>query len=962
MSGTPRFPDSARNSQPSEQLRAIQAEKAELAQRTLPAAYHALGRYLHVSKNFLRAKFLTQFDEVDEVRRLRAALKSAIPPKQAWKSEEEKAAFEAQAAALKKRLSRAYVELGRAVLDAEGMECGPESLVNPISDGQSKLAKLNEEISRLESSPNQGKQSLRPLVYLVATAAILSILCFAGLMIYQGWWSAKQGRRDTAAVSGNSATKMGEEKSGEPVSTDSSSPQDSEPAERETAANPAPPVAAGEAGAPLSTENQQAPPSGSDAEVSDSPEIPPVKAVEYKLPPELENPKARPDSPLHQIANKINQEAKQSGGLDGAYPIFSSKGNLLLATVRNSGKEPEFQIWNAMTGERYLPDSPECDYFSAPLVWSPDESKIACLDGDFLRIWDLKEASAKLVQSLDISQSLVKLAQSSGVTLDQEHVNNLISLKWYENDWFAIGLTSSYQMFRFKSEQLEEVGKPDSTPVDTINGVRIYEQIAGRRLAIVGGRPVTATAATSGKSFGIRIINCESGELIKSIVINKAIPLPLLNNGCIEFSKNGKFLLVTYRADPAVEKTDQVKMLLIKTDTWDQSTFLDCRGLLDGFRWLDGKLRDGVNEGSPTEDSKNSWRNSFRLVGFSPDESTLVGLASKKSRTSKGETMNSTLIAFDLKNGERLAPIELGPDFRLQGYSVGDEFPEVEFSSDGKFAKVSLQRGGAREIWWSLGLWEIGSGAKRFSVSKLGGNENPARGSFGWSADGEQVVLFNRSEVSQRLPGELYVFDLNQVSEMRARLDEADKLWSLGKRQEANELYCTLLADDTTSLFDAELQMVYSRCVDDFATRGEAALAKGLVLRARDEKIYVKPESPAGARLLEEFASEQRELADRELNARRKQNQKLQVPANSLSKKQFIEKIKATMDEGSYFDESIVSARFSNYKFWDVFGDPGTNTEFAGYRLISYQCSDGMIQLKVVVTGTELVLVGVDEY
>ena len=99
----------------------------------------------------------------------------------------------------------------------------------------------------------------------------------------------------------------------------------------------------------------------------------------------------------------------------------------------------------------------------------------------------------------------------------------------------------------------------------------------------------------------------------------------------------------------------------------------------------------------------------------------------------------------------------------------------------------------------------------------------------------------------------------------------------------------------------------------------------------------------------------------------REKNKREAVVASSLTKKEFIEKLRSKMaKDGCSIDDSHQVAHFYNFAFQDTFGDPDSNVEFTGSkRLITYQCQDGSLQLTVTYMdrgGSMVFLEGINQY
>jgi hypothetical protein len=182
-----------------------------------------------------------------------------------------------------------------------------------------------------------------------------------------------------------------------------------------------------------------------------------------------------------------------------------------------------------------------------------------------------------------------------------------------------------------------------------------------------------------------------------------------------------------------------------------------------------------------------------------------------------------------------------------------------------------------------------------------------------------------------------------------------------------------VLADNMAWFVKDDIARTCSRCIDTFAGREEVQKGRFLVVKAQQSKVAIAPETPKGKQLVEEFVSEQEEARRNESQQRREaeakwlaehraKNKQQFIPSGQLTKSQFIEKLRSTMDRGR-IDNLAVHAIFENYSFQDVFGDPDSNTQGDDLkRHLSYRCIDGSIELTVTLVETMTVLQGLNEY
>ena len=75
---------------------------------------------------------------------------------------------------------------------------------------------------------------------------------------------------------------------------------------------------------------------------------------------------------------------------------FSPKGNRLFIVAG----ENNCKLWDVSTWREIPASSSDCNYFSAPAVFSPDGKMLACQDGSVIRIWNIEAPTASLMTSL----------------------------------------------------------------------------------------------------------------------------------------------------------------------------------------------------------------------------------------------------------------------------------------------------------------------------------------------------------------------------------------------------------------------------------------------------------------------------------------------------------------------------------------------------------------------------------
>ena len=897
-------------------LVALQAERTKLNTLTLPAAYRALGKDCLQQKRHLECvpELVSQLRSVlDEIKQLSEIATTKDAPKSF--TDKAKAAGKqvldvARTKQLGMKRDSIIGGIGKAIYDQQSEKSGAVELVSPIQRTITRIAELDAEIDHQSQA---GKGSLlTPKMMLIGVGAI-GLLFVA--ILFRG--IVGTGAQDQMSQI-NTNNIQGVDES--PTDSNGSGPTTSAPAL--------------------------------------------LSKSSFELPPEIANQKKWPDFPLGQMPIRLAQEQKGYGTVPQMF--FSTLGSRVLLFY-DDGKKQDVKIWNVKTGEEHQAKSPDCNYFSFPAAFSPDDTSVACVDGDFLRIWSLKTSTATLIESINIATPTTGYSKEIGWNGIQWSTNDVLVLRSIAQDQ----RNRSYQAYRRTSGRFEPFGSIQKNSTEYKGKRTWFNSVAvspDGKLAAVAVEP--ELGSTEHKHLVVQIRSCDSGKEIHEIVLPQSshaihhFPTnvfadrnkdqgPWVDPGsCLEFSPDGQRLLIASQGD---DKEQSITVL--KTGSWDKVASLDCNDL------------------QPSEGNRSAFKLQLRLCSFSSDGNRLVGIATKTTRTSRGETVNRVAVVFDLDSGKRLSSIDLGDQFVLDERISRVERSTHEaatFTADGKAIVVAVMGAQKQEgTSWTVGSWDLSSGSMRFAVSKT---FTGLPGNFGVVLSPDGNILATSSGPSAERQGFGFnVWEVPHLVKLKSDVSEGDKLWATGDHSKAFEFYCAVLADNMAWFVDGDIRRIYSRCVDTFAERGEVQKGRSLIVQTQQRKISLAPETPDGKKLLNEFQSEQaearrlksqqrNEVLAKALAEKRTKNKQQFVPAGDLTKEKLIDKLKSVMARGR-IDNLVTYAIFEDYSFEDVLGPPDSNLEWVDtQRLVSYRCSDGIVQLTVTYLEGTTVLHGINQY
>jgi hypothetical protein len=661
---------------------------------------------------------------------------------------------------------------------------------------------------------------------------------------------------------------------------------------------------------------------------------------------------------------------------------FSPKGEFASAAATRPDGHAFLRLWNVATGQEVMARSDECNYFSFPAVFSPDEKRIACVDGELLRIWS-------------IQGDLVKLSQMISLGL-----NDWNSIVWSNES--SIIVSSRTPLLKYFFNVLRSDNGSAFTPAASVVSVPIrlpldegfHEDATvcpdGNTLLVVGqdksGENITFRNTRTGETsriglpaeglqkqfltpspqsiarpdttasavFGHAVL--QAARSIASDTTKQEQPSAVL------FSPNGQIMAASFAPSKSSGRRSTIAQRwttkLWKTGSWHEIVTLSDDGLFsDASIYGTGK-------------------SACRIVLFSPDGSKIMGVISRTVQTSEGGKLHRSVVVWSTADGKKLREVPIadatnatngGLNARVDA-TTGLEFPVMAFSNDGKslyignaawkgWATTTNRDSGVR---WTLAAWSIETGESEF---ELDGSDS-GYGGMALSPDA-RLLITNSSRV----------WDVEHLVSLKRELAEGNRLWESGDKAKSLVHYAGILGDTSGWFFDDQtLRRLWSRCIDAYAEAGDDTSGTRVIAYARNvAHIPLSPETPSGRKLLESFVARHQQLVEqqnqqandneaRRVAGVRAKNQQNRVRASSLTKAEFIDKLRQTMAQGR-IDDLATTAFFRDYAFQDVFGDPDSNVEWTdNKRLYMYRCSNGSIQLTVMVIDAQVIVEGINEY
>lgn len=203
--------DLAATAKAATKLTAGKAEQAKITNVSLPKAFLPLGRSLYESGRYREShtQLYSKLDRINErIRNLEGNLENRSGETTASKAKALAASARdaGHVKALQRQLKHGLSELGLAVFDAEGVNCGPQDLVEPIEELSRRYSLLEVEIARLNAQGYSRIFTLKQFTVGVMAVLVAGTIGIAGMMLGRGnYKSVDTNENDHGRISGISS-------------------------------------------------------------------------------------------------------------------------------------------------------------------------------------------------------------------------------------------------------------------------------------------------------------------------------------------------------------------------------------------------------------------------------------------------------------------------------------------------------------------------------------------------------------------------------------------------------------------------------------------------------------------------------------------------------------------------------------------------------------------------------------
>jgi hypothetical protein len=620
-------------------------------------------------------------------------------------------------------------------------------------------------------------------------------------------------------------------------------------------------------------------------------------------------------------------------------------------------------LWRVSSGEPLAAKSSDCDYFSFPAAFCPEENELASVDGEQLRIWDISKSPASLKQTVPLAND--GQAICTGITWRSEESIVLRLQDQTDHSYFRVLERSAGADF---ADGLPSRGEERFGREVSIDGVRFWPR----------GFAVTPNGRQT-----LQLLQPERDDVIVAIrdfrteQLSAQLPIPRFHStlstdsaansaqagagaAWVKFADDGSRMAISYTTAEQGRDTGKVEVKCWDTSSWKELSTVHINGL--------SKAGGTVS--------------AFAFQGFIPGSNYCLGNVIYSTRTGRGDSRRTCLLIWDAASGDLVQEITIAeiaamrmadlPLNRMAEWNEPANNHLISFSADGKLAFVGstkqewLDSGNRSESHWTLRAWEVVTGKEAFTI----GAQMPTQALASLAAlSGDGRILVSRGGVGNP---RLKTWDVSRLVDLKSRLSVGDSKWQTGKRIEAASDYFTILGDDLAWVFSTETDRLWSRSVDAYLEMGRPDDARLILAYTTARGQSLSPESEIGKKFLAEYiqeenarrqrqAEEKQQMREAQLAELRAANQGKAISAANVTRKQFIDAMRRTMTRG-VISELNTYAIFEHHAFQDVFGDPHSNIEWVDLkRLYGYRCRDGIVQVTVLVQDGTVFVSGIDQ-
>lgn len=650
--------------------------------------------------------------------------------------------------------------------------------------------------------------------------------------------------------------------------------------------------------------------------------------------------KVTPDIPLKQMPLQLAAEKQLSSVRSFR---FSRNGGFFLLNSEEDNSKSPLRMWNVVSGKEVTTRASQDTSFTSPAALSPDETQLVCIDGELLHVWNMTQNPATLTQTLpaggkgDIRWNGVQWTTPSTIIVASR-----------------VGGSKVYQVFGKNSEgQFGSSGPNRGLKGGTL---KLHRELGSN--ADVGISPTGQHYVAVGYSFDVsaRVLSVADVNSAKEIA-SRLFPKHVNPHAFLSpFGGEYKYTSTLFSPDSKI-----IALSLSEKGRSGEHTIELCRS----STW-----KPFATISNADFEKEVGTIGPFTHIGFSPDSRFLAAMLTTEIKTSRKVRTHRVLCLWKTEDGSLSYQIEVST---LLG-NLSLDIPElVKFAPDGNSisvahaAKPEFPKSGHMFARWAVGSWSTATGERRFLAA---GRGSGGIFTYALSPDGTTFVLKNRMNQSE-------VCDITHLSTLQDAVRKGDAHWDQRQFKEALAEYLTVASDAAAWkigwFVEDYLHRVWSRILDIYAQDGADSDARKMAQYALENDIPLSPSTDEGKNVVGKVVAERRAAADRERQSQttankqrlaevRKRNQTNRVIASSVNKSEFIERLRSTMARGR-IDDIATYAIFEDYSFQDTFGDPGSNLEWTnGRRLYSYRCSDGAVQLTILLRGRIAIVSGVNLY